>query len=1132
MKSVEGFYQRISERLDALRIRQKHLNISVGLLQFLTFLVTSAFFLLAAEALLHLSSTTRLVLVSLIIIMLLSMLILLIGRPLYSRFFRSALPNDIEMALRVGHHFRDIRDRLADALQVFLKHQSNDENYSLELADASLSEIYQETEPLDFQAVASKTPLRKMSRLFAGCILVSLLLFAVFNSSMSSAAIRLLNPTVDFNDKLSVRFHVEPGNVEVVKGENLEIQVRLSGKIIPQASLLVRNKESDRFDRFVHSSRSDSTFTFLLENIRQNKIYYAATESQRTSEFRIDITERPLVRSLQLKLIYPNYSKLGTLFLDENVGDVSALRGTKVELTAQLSKLATAKIVFDGEREQPLKVASQTLQGTFQVTQNGSYHIALEDLQGLKNDAPIEYRISALADQQPAVRITFPGQDVDLNKDLNLPLSIEAEDDFGISKLRLGYTILQQGFEEGETQFLDLPLTVAGSDKVLMNYDWLLTKLNLMPEDVVVYFAEAIDNDLITGPKHARSASYRARFPSIYEMYEEVAQTHDEAIEELGEMYDETKELKDVLDDVVQQMKRDPELNWEDKQNIQETAEAQQDVREKLEQLQEHLDQMVDRMEQNDLVSPETLEKYRELQSLIQEMLTEEMREALAELQKSADQLDPRQMKEALENLQANQEDFLKSMERTLNLLKKMQVEQKLDESLRKAQDLLRRQEELNKEASAGDQQQNQKQNEKYAQDQQRIKQDAEDLEKSLEDLSQKMSEFPQMPKEQVDQAKSELSEGDAMQQMQQAVQQFQAGQMGSAQKSGQKASQSMQQMIQSLQMAQNELAQKEKKRIMQALRQTTHDLLDLSKSQESLAESSQHADRNSPELGELAETQQNLLSGLNRVAEKLYNLAQSTFFVTPEMGKAVAKAMQGMQGSTESLEARNPGKSGKSQGDAMSGLNEAAAQARQSMQSLNSASSGIGFQEMMERLMGLSGQQQDVNQQTQGMNGQGGGEQDGLKMSEQAAMQRLAAQQDAIRKSLRQLMKEAGQQSNLLGDMNKVGQDMEEVVKELRKNSVDRRLLERQQKILSRLLDAQRSMNDRDFSRKRKAETAKFYETASPNALSENLGQRNERLENELLKAMKEGYSKDYKELIKKYFEAITAEEARVNQE
>ena len=79
--------------------------------------------------------------------------------------------------------------------------------------------------------------------------------------------------------------------------------------------------------------------------------------------------------------------------------------------------------------------------------------------------------------------------------------------------------------------------------------------------------------------------------------------------------------------------------------------------------------------------------------------------------------------------------------------------------------------------------------------------------------------------------------------------------------------------------------------------------------------------------------------------------------------------------------------------------------------------------------------------------------------------------------------------------------------------------------RILSRLLDAQKSIQKREYSRKRKADRGKNYIVRSPGDLPLNFGERDYELRKDLIKALKEGYTKDYQELIKKYFEALVNE-------
>ncbi|MFQ6114679.1 MAG: DUF4175 family protein, partial [bacterium] len=963
MASHEQIFQNIISRLDLLRQREKKLHLAKGLITFFVVLLSLLLLALSTEAILRLSPVPRLFLLSVTLLIVAASLICLVMRPLYSIVFRPKSPDDVSLALKVGKHYTQIRDRLADALQVFLKHRENPEGYSLELADASLAEINEEIEELKFDSVADRSSLKKASKFCLGSLGVIALFTIVFASDFSKASYRLIHPLREFPTNPSLTLSVTPGDIEVIKGDNVQIWAKVEGVHLSEVVLALKKEEAKEFEHHILSAGKDNQFSFTLENVKDSMKYLVKAASRSSPEYSISVVELPFVRNLQIKLKYPSYSKLGSQFLDENVGDITALKGSKVEISLKTNKtVREGRLVFNNKTKLPLKIQGQEATGSFTLLQDGSYHVELVDKKGRTNPAPIQYRMSVLEDQFPLVQITFPGQDVDLGDDMLLPLTIEAQDDFGFSRVRIGYRLLRGGLQEGPLHYFDLEKPQEGKDRILLNHTWDISHLDIYPEDVVTYFAEAFDNDIVSGPKSSRSLTYRVRFPSIYEIYEEVARSHEETFEGLEDLYEQSQSLKENIDKIVQEMKKDPELNWEEKQNVQEAAQSQQQMRQKLGQLQEKLEDMVSQLEQNDLVSLETLEKYRELQELMEEMLTPELKEALRKLQKSLEEVDQQKLKEAMERFQASQEEFLRSIERTLNLLKQLQIEQKLDEAVRRAQELHRRQEELNKEATESADMQNRS---KYAQDQKGIRNETGELEEVLEELGNRMNEFPQMPQNRIEAAQGLIQQDGLQSQMQQAIQQFQSGNMTGAQRTGQQISQNLQELLETLQTAQKELSENQKQQIMQALNRSSHDLLTLSKQQENLMQSTQGVHQNSPAMNQLADKQQDLFSGLTRVTNELYELSQKTFFITPEIGKALGKSINGMQSALQSLEARNSGKTVKNQGIAISGLNEAAAQIRKSMQSLSGASSAIGFQEMMQRLMGMSNQQQGINQRT-----------------------------------------------------------------------------------------------------------------------------------------------------------------------
>jgi glutamyl-tRNA reductase len=85
-------------------------------------------------------------------------------------------------------------------------------------------------------------------------------------------------------------------------------------------------------------------------------------------------------------------------------------------------------------------------------------------------------------------------------------------------------------------------------------------------------------------------------------------------------------------------------------------------------------------LQDNNLLSEETLEKYMELQELMDELSNDSMLEAFKKMQEMMEKLSRQETQQALDNLEMNEDAFKKSLERTINLLKRLQIEQKVDE--------------------------------------------------------------------------------------------------------------------------------------------------------------------------------------------------------------------------------------------------------------------------------------------------------------------------------------------------------------------------------------------------------------------------------------------------------------------
>ena len=184
----------------------------------------------------------------------------------------------------------------------------------------------------------------------------------------------------------------------------------------------------------------------------------------------------------------------------------------------------------------------------------------------------------------------------------------------------------------------------------------------------------------------------------------------------------------------------------------------------------------------------------------------------------------------------------------------------------------------------------------------------------------------------------------------------------------------------------------------------------------------------------------------------------------------------------------------------------------------MQDSGSASGYNEFLRQMEEMANQQGNLNQQgSQLAMGQLGAS------MQQSLMEQMLFKQQNIRNSLKRMideMKEAGNHG--LGDLSGIANEMDEVINDLKRNKFDRDTSNRQQRILSRMLDSQKSLTQRGFEEERKSQTAQEVKLEGPMGLPEDLGQRQSLILQAMDTALKSGYTNDYQKMIRRYFNSL----------
>ena len=378
-----------------------------------------------------------------------------------------AAESDIQTAAEVGNTLPELRDRAVNALQIHQEAQSPTPLGSPELVGAALEDLQKQVLPADF---VGALPARRLGPLASttGAVFVALsTLVLLFPETLGASGERLIHFTRDFVKPPLFTLAVTPGSQDIIRGLDVEIRAVAIGTPPPEARLQLKPEDQVTFDDQQMSRDEAGEFHATLRSLRQSVEYRVVAGDQSSEFYRLRVMDRPIIRVLRLSLEFPSYTRLAARQLDDNVGDVLAVKGTMIQFRVESSaELAQAELVVDGRERRSLAVSGARATGSLRLERDQSYHIRLVDAAGTANADPVEYHLRTLADRPPSVRIELPGRDLDVTETSVVDLVIRIEDDFGFTALHLVHRLVESRYEpaaeEGAIVDIALPSGLRG----------------------------------------------------------------------------------------------------------------------------------------------------------------------------------------------------------------------------------------------------------------------------------------------------------------------------------------------------------------------------------------------------------------------------------------------------------------------------------------------------------------------------------------------------------------------------------------------------------------------------------------------------------------------------------------------
>ncbi len=1098
-------------------------------------------------------------------------------------------------------------NRILSAVQLWRTLQDNRLGYAPEFVEHLVIQASRDMEQVQHKRVFQSEfrKIRRSAGVAVGGIILLLVTHFLLPTAFTgfAQAFQTLPKTLQDDQeylKKSIQItKVQPGNIQIERGSDVNVTAEIGGHLgapvalyyrigefgiggnaqaetsLPQAewqSLPMHHTPADTGRSLQVSEFSRFPYSATLENVTRPLQYYVSVNEVVSEQYQITISNEPVVTQFQYRLNPPAYTQLQSQTLPVNVGDIQVLFGTEIVFTGESNKpLQRAHIAFEGSDDVLLEVkegklqgpitqlpvggssnsqqkalsTSEIIQGSFVARQTENYRIYITDVDGFTNRDPVNWTITVLEDTAPDVTIVAPARDTVLDDAMLVELKVEATDDYGIQELQLVYRVESAGASAVNVPLKRWAVEDALSQRsVFVAYTWDVDRIGMFPGETLAYYVQALDIDDVSGPNIGKSHTFTLRFPSLSELYDAVATEQETEQRGLEELVDEQADATGLVDTLLDKIRKSQELTLNDENLMQQVLENQKQIEETAKQLIENMKETAEEMEQNQLFDTETIEKYQELQELMEKALSEEHKELLQKLSEALAKQQMNEQERSMTEANLSQEQFLQQLERAKSLYEQILLEQELEAAAKQAKALAEQQkqlmdtlESLEQSAPTSD----------LAEKEDRIADEFSQLSEKLEELGTKMGELARNNDSDIAGAPPQIERlADEIIRLNQFAHEYKLPEMlavtsknlrseqnSEALESGRGAEQTLSELAQGLDNALAFMEGANANETLTALQEAVASGLHLSHLHENVltqtndiltaGQSDAYISSEILRLQQLAADELSTAESITQLSSKLWELGNRQIQVPPEAMFHLNASNDALSRAARALEDRQPSLAVPIQKAALADLNQAVFELLEAMGQMNQQMGASGLENMMEQLQQLAESQEQLNQMAQNLNQQM--REQGRTPGLEQMMRQLAAQQQMIREATERIAERAEQMAQMLGSLEDVAEEMTEVEKSLRQGELDEEVLDRQTQILTRMLDSLKSLQKRDVGKQRKAEVAERPETPAQEVppLHPELLEIVRKLETTPYAKEFEDIPFQYREQLRQYFKALS---------
>ncbi len=988
-----------------------------------------------------------------------------------------------EAARIIGTHFSDIEDKLLNTLQLI--RQEKTEPSETELLAASIDQKINALKVFRFNLAIDMRKNLKYLRYLLVPLAVLLLLGLFSPRTISEPTRRIVRFSQPFEPALPFTVSIVNKSLTAIQQDDFELQVKVTGQEIPADFYLKTGGNTFRMQR-----NRNFLFTHSFKSLQHSIPFRIEALQYLSEEYELKVFPKPTILNFDVTAAYPPYTGKKTEVF-ENQGDFVVPEGTTMTWKFYTKDVSTLRLRFDQEQVILKQGNGNTFSHSVLASRSIPYSIMPVNANTYLADS-LRYRINVLNDGFPSL---FIAESTDSALAGNLFFRGTIKDDYGFTRLTFNYSVFS-GTDTSARTTRSEPIPI---DKSLNNqvFYYAVDLVALMPVagQSIEYYFEVWDNDGIHGPKSARSEKRTLSTPTIAEIAQQAEENEEWMNREMEKSLSESRSIKKTIDELNRKMVDQSAITWQEKKKIEDLLKAARTVEDKIEQIRKRQEQNISSGEKYLETSERILEKQRQLNEMMNQMLPDELKKMIREMQDLINQVDKEKLGNLLEKMKLTNKELENQLDRNLALMKQLDFDRKLESTINELRKTAEEQEKLAE------------QTEKQAQPMEKLEAQQDQIKSKTDSLAEKINELEKEGKELENPAElgDTKSKQDSLNKsLSESRKNLNEKKSKEAAGSQRKAAQQMKELAAQMESSQGGNEEEQLGEDASNVRMILENLVRLSFDEEEMIGETRQIARNDPQYPELVYRQKEFSGKMKGVEDSLIAIARRQLAIKPIVTKEIATINESIRQAIDAMETRNISQAAVKQQLAMTSINNLALLLNEALNQMNASMSQSSQSKPGNSSCnnpGGKGKGKTSAKSMKDMQDKIGKQLEKLKKGMENAKQsgpggkltqptltrevaKLAAEQEALRNELNKYQDELGLKGvKDQGDLSQAAREMEKVERDLVNKQITQETIRRQQNIMSRLLESEKAEQMREQEEKRESTEAKTQKNSNPSA-------------------------------------------------